>query len=166
MMGSIKITRVNLKPLIPATALDIDTAKVLKRLEREVLKQLRSRITQETFSNRAKRALSKAIQIVVGPNSLTITTNHPAFKPLLEGQKAGAMTWLLKAKNPIPIITESGELIFRTATAKSMQDGSWQHPGRSPTNLVDKAKQEARKLITKRLETEIRKQLRKSMGHR
>jgi hypothetical protein len=161
-----KITRVNLRPLLPEGALDLDTERVLKRLQREVLKQLRSKIVQETFSARAKRALLDAIKIVIGPNSLTITSSHPAFKTLLGGQQAGQMTWLTKARAPIPIITEEGELIFRSATPQSMADGSWQHPGRQKSTVLERAKAEARSLIKERLQKELVKQLRKSAGHR
>lgn len=160
----IQVKRVNLRPLLPEGALDIDVEKVLKRLQREVLKQLRSKIVQEAFSERAKRALLDAIKIVIGPSSLSITANHPAFKTLLQGQAPGQMTWLTKAKAPIPIITEEGELIFRSATPKSMEDGSWQHPGRQKSTVLERAKEEARLLIKQRLEKELVKQLRKQMG--
>jgi hypothetical protein len=73
------------------------------------------------------------------------------------------MTWLTKAQAPIPIVTDDGELIFRSATPKSMQDGKWVHPGRQPTTVIERAKKAAREVVKKRLGTELRKQLRASL---
>jgi hypothetical protein len=99
------------------------------------------------------------MSINIKPSSLQVVTTHPGFFPLVEGQKRGQMTWLTKARGPIPIVTETGELIFRRATAKSMADGRWIHPGRSPSDFVTKAKTESRDYIKKKLMEEIRRQL-------
>jgi hypothetical protein len=72
------------------------------------------------------------------------------------------MKWLVKAKVPIPIITETGELIFRSATAKSMANGKWQHPGRHASDFVEKAKEESRKFIKEKLAKELAQQLKKA----
>jgi hypothetical protein len=159
----VKVGRVNLKPLLPPGSLEtFDAQKVLRSISREVVKQLRDKILQEPFSDRAKVALSKAIGVTVGPRSITITAKHPAFKPLLEGRKARQMTWLTKAKRPIPIITEDGELIFRSATPRSMQRGSWYHPGRSPTTVIERARKEARKSVKKRIVKALASHVRKT----
>ena len=89
--------------------------------------------------------------VKTGPSSITITAKHPAFMPLLDGQKAEQMAWLTKARRPIPIITEEGELIFRSATPRSMQRGSWYHPGRKPTTVIERARKEARAVVKKRI---------------
>jgi len=143
------------KPLVKG--LDASPDKALQRVKFSVLRRLRDKLVQSTFSERAKKALSKALQVVIGESSLTIYSNHPAFVHLMRGQKKGQMTWLVKARAPIPIITESGELIFRSATIKSMRDGKWVHPGRPPYNFVEKAKDEAKTQIRKAMAAEMRR---------
>ena len=69
------------------------------------------------------------------------------------------MTWLVKARAPIPIITEKGELIFRSATPRSMANGKWVHPGRGPFDFIEKAKKEAKAAIKARVMAEIRKSI-------
>lgn len=157
------VTSAKLKPLIPRGLERFDADKVLRSLEREVLKNLRGKILQETFSARAKRALTRGMKVIYGPKSITVVATHPAFIPLLEGQRKGQMTWLLKARAPIPIVTDEGKLIFRSATAKTMRDGKWIHPGRQPTTVIERAKEEARKTIKKRMAKELKKQMRQSL---
>lgn len=141
------------KPLI--RGLETTTERALQLLKGEVLYRVKKKLLQSTFSDRAKRAFSKAISVKVGPSSLTIESKHPAFSLMLKGQKKGQMTWLTKSRAPIPIITEDGRLIFRTATIRSMRNGKWIHPGRDRHDFVDKAKQEAKALIRKRIVAEI-----------
>lgn len=143
------------KPFLEGLAIAPD--KALYRLKREVLKRMRAKLMQSTFSERAKRAFYGAMKVETKESSLVITATHPAFIRLLKGQKPGQMTWLLKAKVPIPIITETGELIFRSATPKSMENGSWYHPGRTSQNFIEKAKAEARQVVRERIGEEIRR---------
>jgi hypothetical protein len=157
------ITSAKLKPLIPTGLTRFDPKRVLRSLEREVLKSLRGKILQEAFSPRAKRALTQGVQVTYGPKSITVVATHPAFIPLLEGQRKKQMTWLTKARAPIPIVTDDGKLIFRWATARSMRNGSWVHPGREPTTVIERAKEEARKVIKARMTKELRKQMRESL---
>jgi len=142
------------KPLVRGIGAAQDRA--LKLLRTEVLKRVRSKLVQSTFSDRAKRAFSKALSVRIGPSSLTLVAKHPAFAMMLRGQAKGQMKWLVKAKAPIPIITESGELIFRSATARSMQNRKWIHPGRGPHDFVEKAKKESKEAIRERLVKELR----------
>jgi hypothetical protein len=65
------------------------------------------------------------------------------------------MRWLTRARAPIPIITEEGKLIFRSATIKSMKDGKWVHPGRPPYDFIERAKKEARTQIRKAIVSEV-----------
>jgi len=137
--------------------LSLAPEKALYRLKREVLKQIRSKLVQSTFSERAKRAFAQCLKVTATDSTLVITATHPAFIRLLKGQKPGQMKWLVKARAPIPIITETGELIFRSATPRSMENGSWYHPGRAPQDFIQKAKDEARKIIRQRVAEEIRR---------
>jgi len=130
--------------------------KALHRIKFSILRRLRDKLMQSAFSERAKRALSKSLVVKIGPSSLTISSTHPAFIKLMKPQKRNQMTWLTKARAPIPIITETGELIFRSATVKSMKDGRWIHPGRQGYDFVDKAKKEAVTQIKSAILNEIR----------
>lgn len=143
------------KPLI--RGLDVTPEMALKRVKFSVLARLRQKLLQSTFSDRAKKAFAKAIQIETGPSSLTLISSHPGFTNMMRGRKQSQMKWLVKARAPIPIITEKGELIFRSATPKSMADGKWIHPGRPPYDFVEKAKEEAKLQIRKAMVAEVRK---------
>lgn len=162
----IKVKATYLKPLLPSRFSDLSVATALNSLKRELLRRIKAQLLQTTFSDRAKKALAKAVKIEVKPSSLIITARHPAWRPLVEGQRAGQMTWLTKARRPIPIVTESGELIFRSATPKSMADGKWMHPGRAPSNFVEKARQQAREFMRTKLYREYVSQLQRSMARR
>ena len=159
---TIKVARVNLKPILGKGTEGqlLDVQRVLKKVQREIRKSIKKRIEDESaFSRRAKIRLAKAMRIVVGGNSVTVTTKDPAFKPLMDGQKPGQMTWLTKAKRPIPIVTDEGNLIFRSATPRSMANGSWYHPGRKKTTVLQKARKEAREKTKKFVVSELKKRL-------
>lgn len=155
----VRVDMVYLKPLFRGLEASIDPTVALKRLKADMLRRMRKALTQETFSAAAKKALSKALFIKVGPSSLIIMAKHPAWRPLVEGQRKGQMSWLAKAKKPIPIVTETGEVIFRSATAKSLADGRWMHPGRQRSHFYDRAREEARDFLRTKLAGHIRQQM-------
>ncbi len=170
-------SRVYLKPLLPGTRFKADTETVLRTAKRDLLRRVRAKLTQTTFSRRAKRALSEALTIEIKPSSLVVTAKHPAFGPLVRGQRKGQMKWLKKARRPIPIITETGKLIFRNATARSMANGpltgpnvgkkkGWIHPGRPPSDFVEKAKAESRAFLKEKFEKAMRQQFRATLKRR
>ena len=148
-----RLTTLYGKPFLKGLGVSPD--KALERVKFSVLRRLRDKLVQSTFSERAKKALAKSLVVEVGPSSLTLYSKHPAFTYLMRGQRKGQMTWLAKARAPIPIITEEGELIFRTATIKSMRDGKWVHPGRPPYDFVEAAKKEAKTQIRKAIVSEV-----------
>lgn len=154
--------RINLKPLVKGP-FKVDPKKVLKSVQREIVKRLREEIQAQAFSPQAKRALMQGMTTKIGPNGLTVTAKHPAFFPLLEGRKREQMSWLVKAKRPIPIILDDGTLIFRNATRRSMERGRWYHPGRQATTVIEKARKITREVIRTRLTKEMRKQLQLAM---
>ena len=153
----------NLLPYLNPASLEADVKKALKMLNRSVLVRLRAAIQATAYSAKARKLLASAVSISIKKNSLVVSVNHPAFKPLIMGQKQQQMTWLTKARAPIPIVLDSGEVIFRTATARSMANGSWVHPGRPSTGIVERVKEEARKAIKQRISADIRRQLREAM---
>jgi hypothetical protein len=152
----------NLKPVTGGDP-RFDPMKVLKQLKAQLHKQIKAKIEGTAFSQRAKLAFSKAMIIKVNHSSLLLMTKHPGFLPMIRGQKSEQMRWLVKAKAPIPIITDEGKLIFRSATPRSMANGSWVHPGRQPTNFIDQAKREARNYIRQNLSAVILKQIRSAL---
>jgi hypothetical protein len=158
------VARINFKPLVPIEELErINPERVLKSIRNEVLKALRASIMQEPLSPAARKALSRGIKTKLGPKSLTVMATHPAFIPLLKGQKREQMTWLTKSPTPIPIVLDDGTVIFRSATAKSMKDGKWVHPGHEPTTVIERARREARRIVKKRIKKELQRQLRAAM---
>jgi hypothetical protein len=161
-----RVTSIYRRPLVPPGFAQIDPDEPLRMIQRRLLRQIRTELKQETFSDRAKAALSKAVSVRVKENSVEVVARHPAWFPLVEGQRREQMTWLVRAKAPIPIINEDGELIFRSATPKSMRDGKWIHPGRRPSHFVDRAKQIVRTKVRDMLAKEYAKRLRESLGGR
>lgn len=159
------VGRINYKPLIPVGGFDkFDPHKILKRMRREIIKQLKTAIMQETYSFAAKKRLQEGMEVKIGPRSVTVIAKDPAFRPLLEGQKSGQMKWLTKAKRPIPIVLDNGKLIFRSATPKSMANGKWIHPGRQPRTVLARARKAARNALRKRIKKELRKYFQAEMA--
>jgi hypothetical protein len=149
--------RVYMKPLIPVgrEASYINIQKVLERSKRDLLRRLQANLLQTTFSPRAKAALNRAVSVKIKPSSLQVTSSHPAFRPLIEGQRKMQMKWLTKAKVPIPIILDNGKLIFRNATPLSMANGRWWHPGRRPSDYIEKARKQTKDYIRTKLMKEL-----------
>ncbi len=155
------VARINFKPLVPLDELErVKPKQVLRSLRKEILKAIRDKLLDEAFSPAAKKALAKGLKTKMGPKSLTVIATHPAFIPLIKGREGGQMTWLRKAKSPIPIVLDSGEVIFRSASARSMADGRWIHPGHKPTTLIERARRQARSIIKKRMKKMLQRQLR------
>lgn len=156
----VSVSQIKYAPLLPSSELrDVDPDRILRRLKANVLRHLKRNLLQTTFSKRAKESLGKSIKIEVKPRSIRVISNHPAFRYFTEGRRKRQMRWLVKAKRPIPIVTETGEVIFRTATPKSMQNGGWVHPGREPSDFVEKARRQAREVIKKSLKRDLQKQI-------
>lgn len=154
------VSRVNYKPIAPEKILaQFDPDKVLQMVRKEVLANIREKIMATSFSSRAKTVLSSGLKVRVGPNSVTLLATHPAFKPMIMGRKPKQMSWLTKATRPIPIVLDGGKVIFRTATAKSMRDGRWLHPGYASTGIVGLVKKEVRKAVAARLKDEFKRRI-------
>lgn len=145
------------KPLSGELQGDVD--HVLGRMKGQFIRRLKVQLQQSAFSPEAKRALAKAMTIEVKKSSLVVTVHHPAWRPLVEGQRKGPMFWLQRAKAPIPIVTETGEVIFRVATPKSLASGKWVHPGRKPATFVEKARREAKEWAKKALPDLLRREI-------
>lgn len=156
-MPKAQVKAIYKKPL--AGDMQGDVESVLKRLKTHFLRRLKSKLQQTTFSHAAKSSLAKAMRVEVKKSSILLTVKHPAWRPLIEGQKKGPMVWLKRAKAPIPIITETGKLIFRSATPKSFANGKWIHPGRKSSNFVEIARKESREWAKKAFKPLIAKEI-------
>jgi hypothetical protein len=172
------VAQMRIFPLMPrnfSSQSSIDAA--LRVARRDLMRRLKAKLGQTAFSRRAKEAFAKALKIETKAASLVVTVNHPGFSPLVDGRRRKQMTWLKKARRPIPIITETGELIFRSAHAGSLtwtngpmtgpnvgKKRGWRHPGRDPEDFVDRAKEDAREFLRGKLTQEFMKELRKSFA--
>jgi hypothetical protein len=87
---------------------------------------------------------------------LVLESDHPAAKYLDKGVKAHQMTYLSKSDKPIPILTDEGDVIFRSATPKSMQEGKWQHPGIKGKNFIERGVEKAREKVKERIAQSIK----------
>lgn len=155
------VARINFKSLLPEETFKLSVDRLLTDLKRDTLRRIREKIRKESaFSPRAKARLSRGLEIELGPSSITLIAKDPAFLPLIKGQKKGQMKWLRGARAPIPIVLDSGELIFRTASEKSFQRGAWKHPGRPDTHIIDIARKEARAAMKKRLKKLLQDKIR------
>lgn len=169
--------RMRIRPLLPEGLGDInDLQQALMKARRDLMTRIKKKLTQTVFSPRAKAALAKSFKIEVKPASLVVTSDHPAFEPLVLGQRRRQMKWLKQALRPIPIITEEGKLIFRSAHARSLtwtqgpmtgpnvgRKRGWLHPGRKPTDFVEQAKQEARVFLRQKFRQEAVRQMRQAL---
>lgn len=152
-------SRLYLKPLFSENMTPVEPEEVLRRAKTDLMRRIKRELTQTTLSDRAKKALSRALTIEVRQSSLVIIGRHPGFGPLLRGQKKEQMKWLVKAKAPIPIVTDEGELIFRTASSRSMANGRWWHPGRPKQDFVERAKKKSREFLKAKFNQEISRKL-------
>lgn len=163
------VSRAYGKPLTRALQ-DVRLERAFQMLSRDVLKRVRAQIFQTTFSDAAKKRLAKALKVKVGPSSLQIVVKDPLWRYLLEGRKEREMTWLRKARKPIPIVTETGKVIFRSGQPGVVKSGPregatprWYFPGRAPVDVVSRAMKESRKAVRARLAKEVVQQMQKRM---
>lgn len=152
--------RIYMKPLVPGDLKFFDMGKIMAAGKRSLLRRLRGKLLQQTvFTPQAKAMLAKSIQVKIKQSSLQIVSDHPAFMPLIKGQKREQMKWLTRARAPIPIVLDSGKIIFRTATPASMSRGAWWHPGRAPTDYIDKAKEMTRQFMKTKMMKEVERSM-------
>lgn len=174
------VMRMRVPPLMPDKLRTEKGLAVALRLARhDLMRRLKRKLSQTGFSARAKAAFQRAIKIEAKPASLAVTVNHPGFIPLARGRKRRQMLWLKKASRPIPIITETGKLIFRNAHAGSLtwthgpmtgpnvgKGKGWVHPGGSPQDFVEQAKAEARVFLKQKLKKDLANEVRKAFAKR
>lgn len=146
------------KPLTKGSPLedDGDRSALLDATGKEAINAIQKEISRYTFKRSPSDLLKSFTYEVKGKSTLIIKSGHPAAKYLDKGVKPYQMTHLVKATRPIPIITDKGELIFRTATKKGMQAGKWKHPGIQARNFLDRGIDAARQTIKDQISSDVK----------
>lgn len=126
---------------------------------KEVYRHIRKALRDTAFSPRAQVALSRMLRIKITTDTLRLEATDPRFFYLTSERKRQRMTWLLKAKGPIPIVTDTGKVIFRRATAKSLANGKWVYPGQKATDYLTTAMNSATKTIKDKVREDLRAQI-------
>lgn len=132
--------------------------EALERVGKAAIKAIQKEIRRSSW-NRSPRNLLNSFTYEVKGSSVRISSDHPATEYLNRGVKPHQMTYLTKAERPIPIITETGELIFRYATDQSMRDGKWQHPGFKGKHFLERGVEAAREEVKSELASAYKKLL-------
>lgn len=153
-----------MKPLKLAKGLGVSPSAILRVGQREVLQKVRQSLTDPHLSSEARRSFARAMTIKIQGNRMRILVKHPGWIPVVEGQPKTIMRWLTHAKAPIPIVTDTGRVIFRWASPRAMANGQWMFPGRKPTDVPNKLQEAATKVLRERVEQAIRQQLRQALG--
>lgn len=93
--------------------------------------------TSKWSSPKAAHSVARSIHFELGTDYVILYTTKPYIEYHNDGVKKQQMTWLTKAKKPIPL-RRNGATIFRWATPASMARGSWWHPGIVPKKFVER----------------------------
>lgn len=153
-----------LSPVYPQPSWSLRGLDPFRQVRAEMMRRMRQALDQSMFSRKARAAFSKALSVKTTATRLTVSVSHPGWLPWVQGQQRRQMTWLTKAKGPIPIVTETGETIFRSATPRSMANGKWVHPGRTPSTFPDKARAEVRRFLREKFARHLGDQVRQALG--
>ena len=118
-----------------------DTSSLSKSFLEEagatVVREIQAEIRRTAFKGQPV-ALLRSFKSEVRNGQIVVSSDHPAATYLNDGVRAYQMTHLTKARRPIPIVTDDGRVIFRSATQESMRSGSWRHPGFAPKNFIER----------------------------
>lgn len=122
------------------------SSKQIQKGVQEHLQKEAPRIIKKAITDEIKRAsfrktptrLIKSFEVNVDKDRVEVTSDHPASEYLNRGVARYQMRHLTKSSSPIPIIKDTGEVIFRAASSKTMRDGKWYHPGIKGKHFLDK----------------------------
>jgi len=153
------------KPIAKNTPLEDqhDRTKLLEEVGREAIMEIQKEIRRMSFKGQPTELLNSFSFKVTGKSTLVIESDHPAAKYLNSGVKAYQMTHLTKANRPIPIVKDNGELVFRNATPKSMQEGKWQHPGFKGKHFLERGIEKARDKVKEKISGQIKDEVKKRL---
>ena len=116
--------------------------KFLEEAGKLAVQEIQAEIRRASFK-RLPLDLLRSFDYTVQGDQLVIRSDHPAAGYLNRGVRAYQMTHLTKARRPIPIVKDNGEVVFRSATKASMRDGKWRHPGFRGLNFIERGAKRA-----------------------
>lgn len=135
--------------------------KTLDNLGKAAVKAFQDEVRRSSW-NKSPQNLIDSFQYEIVNGKVRVYSDHPAATYLNKGVKPHQMIYMTKAKKPIPIITDTGEVIFRTPSSKSMSDGSWKHPGISGKHFMERGKEKAEQAVKEQLVETYKDMLRKA----
>jgi hypothetical protein len=159
--GKYRLRGIYGKPLVKGTPLEdeADRTKLLEETGREAIKEVQKEISRLSFKGQPTDLLNSFTYEVEGKSTLVLSSDHPAAKYLNRGVKPHQMKYLEGAT--VPIVTDDGEVKFRTATPKSMRDGKWQHPGIKGKHFLERGVEKAREKIKQKVAEDIKERIKK-----
>lgn len=145
-----KIKSIYGKPLVKGVVspeeIEKEKQKALERAGKYALEEIKKEINRAAWKS-SPSDLINSFSYEVKDSSIEIKSDHEAVKYQDKGVKPHQMIYLQKAKNPIPIMTEKGEVIFRNASSQSLKGGGWQHPGFKGKNFIDRGVSKAKEKV-------------------
>ena len=102
--------------------------RVMRQIGNSGIQEIKSELDRRQIGNRTGK-LRKNIKYKIKHNSIIWESNVSYHKYINEGVHPHIMTYLLKSRKPIPVRLKRGGKIFRWATAKSIGNRAWRHPG-------------------------------------
>jgi hypothetical protein len=145
----------------------INVPKLADRAMSRELLEYAGQVTVEAIQNEIRRASFKGVPVdlirsfeyKIENDQLVISSDHPAAAYLDRGVKPYQMSHLTKVRKPIPIITDSGEVVFRSATEASMRSGGWRHPGIEGKDFIQRGVAKAQEEIKKKAVEQTKRQI-------
>lgn len=89
---------------------------------------------------------------------ILIYSDHPAAEYLENGVRSHHMTYLEEA-GPVPILTDMGELIFRTPPENVHESDGWEHPGIEGKHFIEAGLERARENVMDELREIFRQRI-------
>lgn len=143
--------KVFLKDLPDESDVDKVVRDTMERLGKVAVKAYQNEVRRSSW-NRTPTTLINSFKYEVKPDgTLHVSSDHPAATYLNKGVRSHTMDYLQNAKRPIPIITDSGEVVYRTPSFQSMNNGQWRHPGISGKHFLERGQEKAQKAVKEEL---------------
>jgi hypothetical protein len=134
--------------------------RVLKKAGPLMIEEIKLELERHSFKSPPTR-LKNSFSYEIIRDQIVILSDHPAAKYLNRGVDPYQMDHLTQSAQPIPIMTDEGDVIYREATPETMADGKWHHPGLDSTHFLDKAIDRARDKLKEKMMVEYREFLEK-----
>jgi len=155
--------KVFLKDLPDEKEIDAQVKRMMDRLGKVAVKAFQQEVRRSSWNNTPDNLLNSFSYEVKPDGTLKVSSDHPAALYLNKGVQGGQMKYLQNASRPIPIITESGEVVFRTPSFQTMRDGKWRHPGISGKHFMDRGQERAEKAVKEEVLNLYKEMFRKAL---